>query len=219
MDPTSRIGSLATRSLHEVAAERTAVSPAQLRIAIGRAYQRVTGQSATPSLLDTLTAQASLETGHGAKMYNFNFGGIKGASPRGETANYSTHEVVGGKTLTLKQGFRAYTSLDEGAEDYVRVLSGRFGGALSRAQVGDVDGFSHALKQAGYYTAPEAEYSAALRGLTGAHDTTKDTLGIVPTADAIGANAGYSTSEDVSRMLDALSGSALRIIASRSDDE
>jgi hypothetical protein len=218
MDAASRVTSLTSHSAHEVAAVRTPVAQAQLRAAIGRAYQRQTGTPPSAALLDTLTAQASVETGHGAKMYNFNFGGIKGASPGGDTANYLTREVVADRSVTVHQNFRAYTSLDEGADDYVRLLSGRFGGALSRAQVGDVDGFAHALKQSGYYTAPEADYASALRSAGGGSNAVEVLLP-VPTAIEIGQNAAYTSSADLSRVLDALSGSALRVIGPKDGDE
>jgi hypothetical protein len=155
-------------------------------------------------------------------MYNFNFGGIKGSSPQGKTVNCLTHEVISSHDVTLRQGFRAYGSLDEGAEDYVRVLSGRFSAALSKAQLGDVDGFAHALKQAGYYTAAESDYASALRSLTGAKPATPLALAPVPTpssATAPVSDPAYSTSAELSRVLDALSTSALRIGRPAREDE
>ena len=204
---------------HSVAPRRTPATPADLRAAIATAYHRLTGKSASTSLLDTLTAQASLETGRGAQMYNFNFGGIKGCGPQG-TANCMTHEVIASHDVTLRQGFRAYASLDEGAEDYVRLLSHRFGAAFSKAQVGDVDGFAHALKQAGYYTAAETDYATALRSLTGA----KPVSAVVPAptfseAMSPANNATYSDSAELSRVLNALSTSALTIARPAHDDE
>ena len=64
-----------------IAAQRTPVSQADLRSAIGRAFQTVNGRPASSKVLDMRTAQASLEAGRGAQMYNYNFGGIKGAEP------------------------------------------------------------------------------------------------------------------------------------------
>jgi hypothetical protein len=218
IEGASRIGSAEARAATNVDPCRTPVSPADLRSAIGRAYQRVTGRAASSSLLDTLTAQASLETGHGAQMYNYNFGGIKGASPEGATANCLTHEVIASRDVTVRQGFRAYGSIDRGAEDYVRVLSKRFGGALAKAQVGDVDGFAHALKQAGYYTASEASYAAALHGQSGTGALAgAGGLRPVPTSEALGQ--GAPTSVELTRVLDALSTSALRITASDNKDD
>ncbi len=158
----------AATGARQVEAQRTPVTRADLRGAIGRAYEKVTGRPASGTLLDTLTAQASLETASGAQMYNYNFGGIKGASPSGETAVCRTKEVYGGREMEVRDGFRAYRSLDEGALDYVRLMRGRFGAAVARAEAGDLDGFAYALKQASYYTADEAKYASALRALSGA---------------------------------------------------
>jgi len=157
--------SSATR--REVEPTRTAVSREQIRGAIRRALETVDGARPSDKLVETLTAHASLETASGDRMYNFNFGGIKGVSPSGATAVYKTREVLGGKDVTIRDGFRAYASLDEGALDYVRTMKGRFSSALEPAARGDVAGFASALKRSGYYTASEADYSRGLASLLG----------------------------------------------------
>jgi hypothetical protein len=163
------------------------------------------GKIPSATLLDNLTAQASLETGRGAQMYNFNFGGIKGASPSGQTAECLTHEVIGGSQVTVRQGFRAYGTIDEGAEDYVRVLKRNFGAALGQAEHADIGGFAHALKGAGYYTASECDYASALRGqgaaTTAARPTPEPSLNSFFNADSL------------SRVCNAISASALRIVS------
>lgn len=174
----------------QVDPERTSVTRADLRGAIGRAYQKVTGQAPSSNVLDMLTAHASLETGSGAQMYNFNFGGIKGKSPTGETARCRTKEVFDGKEVEVRDGFRAYRSLDDGALDYVRLMRDRFGGAVSKAESGDVDGFAHALKQAHYYTADESKYASALRHLSGVADTSKPSAASALSHSASARSAG-----------------------------
>jgi hypothetical protein len=152
---------------HEVEVSRTPVTRADMRASIARAYEKVKGHVASEATLDILTAQASLETANGSKMNNFNFAGIKGHGPSGLTAKYQTFEFIDGKRVDMVDGFRAYQSLDEGAVDYVNVLGARFGKALSRAELGDVSGFAHELKQSGYYTASEDSYRNALEGIVG----------------------------------------------------
>jgi hypothetical protein len=152
----------------QVEPQRTPVTRADLRAAIGRALERTDGKRPADELVNVLTAHASLETASGDRMYNFNFGGIKGASASGATAVCRTHEVLGGKDVVIKDGFRAYGSLDEGALDYVRTMKSRFSGALAPAARGDVTGFASALKQAHYYTASEADYARGLNSLIGA---------------------------------------------------
>jgi hypothetical protein len=184
--------------------ERTQVSMPEIQAALSRAYTRVTGSAPSATTLRTLTAQAAVETGNGSSMYNFNFGGVKGAGPGGLSARCLTHEVIGGKDLVVHQDFRAYSSLDEGALDYVTMMVHRFGGAMQVAATGDLDGFAHALKQAGYYTAPEASYATALKSAAGAPTTPADTVSLTnrpPTLTAL----------DLARLYDALSTSALSI--------
>jgi flagellar protein FlgJ len=190
----------------EVEVRRTPVAAADLRAAVGRAYVKVTGRQAPPGVLQALGAQASLETGAGQSMYNFNFGGVKGAGPGGQTANAMTHEVINGKDVTLRQHFRAYATLDEGAEDYVRLMTQRFSGALPYAATGDLNGFAHALKQAGYYTASETDYAAALRGASAPVATAQ-----APPLIRDGTPTSYPSTLDISRVFDALSHSALKI--------
>ena len=157
----------ATHSAREVEPKRTQVTPDDIRGALARAHVKVTGRAASGATLDVLTAQASLETASGGRMYNYNFGGIKGASPSGETAKLNTHEVLDGKDVQIKDGFRAYKTIDEGAADYVKLIRDRFPTAMQQAERGDTDGFAHALKKSGYYTADEKAYAAGLRSLIG----------------------------------------------------
>ncbi len=153
------------RSTRIVAARRTPTSPVRFRSALSRAYRAVTGKPASATTLDILGAHVSHETGRGLRMYNYNFGGIKGASPGGMTARYPTFEHMNGRNVDIVDGFRAYRSAGEGATDYLRLLGTRYRSALQAAEQGDVNGFAAALKRAGYYTAPQEGYAAALRSL------------------------------------------------------
>ena len=150
------------REVETVAAQRTPVAPSRIRAALATAHRRLEGNSASNELLDVLTAHVSHETARGDRMFNYNFGGIKGVGPSGKTALYKTHEFVGGRKLKMTDGFRAYRSLDEGAVDYLKLMKGRYGSALERAEEGDVLGFSSALKRSRYYTAPEELYAKAM---------------------------------------------------------
>jgi len=208
---SSPIAAVATHGVRQVEPLKTAVTQAALRAAIGRAYETVTGKAPTAAVLDTLTAQASLETGRGSQMYNWNFGGIKGVGPSGDTAACMTHEVIDSHDVTVRQGFRAYKSLDEGAVDYVRVLQHRFGGALAQAGSGNLDAFAHALKSAGYYTASEKDYAAALHAASGTSATATASL-------APSKAESFLTSVDFLRIDTALSRSALRIASPDDED-
>ncbi|HZU81972.1 MAG TPA: glucosaminidase domain-containing protein [Polyangiaceae bacterium] len=206
--PSSAAAELAVR---EVQARRTPASMADVRAALSRALEAATGRRPSARTIDVLAAQVSLETAHGDAMFNFNFGGIKGASPQGQTANYLTHEVLGGHDVTLKQGFRAYGSLDEGARDYISVLRARFPQAYTHAVAGDVDGFAHALKQAHYYTAPEGQYAAGLRAAAGVAPAAAPSPAPVAPLSPVDAVAPPATSAELSRVLDAIASTAARI--------
>jgi hypothetical protein len=152
----------------ERSAQRTAVQPAEIRSALGRAYRSLHGRDPSVPLLDAMTAQACLETASGTSMYNYNFGGIKGAAPGGGTVHLLTRECLpNGAAVQIRDGFRAYGSLDDGARDYVRLLEGRFGGAVAAAESGTLRDFAHELKRAGYFTAPVEEYARALEAHVG----------------------------------------------------
>jgi hypothetical protein len=189
----------------EVQARRTPASMGEIRAALGRAVEAATGRPANARAVDVLAAQVSLETAHGRAMYNHNFGGIKGASPDGETARYLTHEVLGGHDVTLQQGFRAYGSIDQGARDYVAVLRTRFPQAYSQAVTGNVDGFAHALKQSHYFTASEVDYAAGLRASAG------PSTGEIAPAPLEPVPTDLATSAELSRVLDAIASTSAHI--------
>jgi len=202
----------------EVEPKRTQVSQAEIRDAIARAHAKVTGRAASGATLDVLTAQASLETASGGRMYNYNFGGIKGTGPTGETATLRTREVLGGKDVEIRDGFRAYRSLDEGATDYVRLIKDRFPGAMAQAERGNVDGFAKALKQSNYYTADEQAYASGLRSLMGASSTggahasegrvSFGTLSVLPNTSSVLSGSspaqGFADGSQLSRVMDAI---------------
>jgi hypothetical protein len=189
-----------------VEARRTPASMNEIRSALSQAVRDVTGYAPSSQTLDVLSAQVSLETAGGRSMYNFNFGGIKGAGPSGLTAECNTHELLGGHDVTLKQGFRAYSSLADGAHDYIAVLRGRFPQAFGLAVAGNVDGFAHALKQAHYYTADEGEYAKGLRATAGIPSGT--TVSAAPFEQV---PTGLATSTELSRILDVVASTAARI--------
>ncbi len=153
------------RPVTVVTPRTTKLSGSEAKAALSQAWRNVFGEEPNDKTSHLLLAQWSLETGRGKAMMNNNFGGIKGAGPTGLTARYGTHEVENGKTVSITDGFRAYETPQEGATDYVRLLSKRYGSALDAARTGDAQGFVHGLKKGGYFTAPEAQYTSAISSL------------------------------------------------------
>jgi mannosyl-glycoprotein endo-beta-N-acetylglucosaminidase len=141
-----------------VPATRTRLSGAEAASALGTAWEQTTGRAPSPRTLSILTGQWAHETGRGASMLNYNFGGIKGSGPSGMSAVYKTREGSGADEVRVMDRFRAYGSAAEGATDYMSLLVRRYPEAVQAAEQGDPGRFVQALKARGYFTGDEASY-------------------------------------------------------------
>jgi len=74
--------------------------------------------------------------------------------------------------------FRAFTTLDAGAADYLELLRQRYASAWAQVEAGELDAFVDALARARYFTADRAQYLATLRGVVSMLDG-------LPWADAL----------------------------------
>ena len=137
---------------------RTQLSAGQAQEALRAAWEKVTGDAPSDKTLALITAQWAHETGNGASMYNYNFAGIKGAGPGGLSVAQHTREGYGASERRIVDNFRAYSSAEEGATDYVQLLSRRFPEAVAGAQQGDPNAFVRGLKSRGYFTGQESAY-------------------------------------------------------------
>lgn len=148
-----------------VNAVRTQLSPGEAKTALEGAWKRVFGEAPSEQASAILTAQWAHETARGGSMYNFNFGGIKGTGPSGFSVVQRTREGYGDTERTIRDRFRAYTSAEEGAVDYVQLLNKRYPQALQAAREGDPEGFVRALKARGYFTGEESAYVRSVSNL------------------------------------------------------
>jgi len=135
------------------------------------------------------TALETGRWGASGGLWNFNFGNVKCSAtypgnyccillnevlngrvvwfdPTGElTANPSKGGKLMGPPMAVPDGhpqtrMRAFATADEGALAYVRfVAGGRYAAAWELLLKGDANGYVHALKMAGYFTADEATYA------------------------------------------------------------
>ncbi len=137
---------------------RTQLSAGQAQEALRAAWQNVTGEAPSDKTLALITAQWAHETGSGASMYNYNFAGIKGTGPSGLSVAQHTREGYGDTERRIVDNFRAYRSAEEGATDYVQLLSKRFPDAVEGARQGDPNAFVRGLKSRGYFTGHEGAY-------------------------------------------------------------
>jgi mannosyl-glycoprotein endo-beta-N-acetylglucosaminidase len=153
-------------------AEPTLVAPTRTRLtgseaagALRAAWTEVRGRAPSQETLSLLVGQWAHETGRGASMRNFNFGGLKGTGPSGLSATCSTREGWGDGEVRVNARFRAYGTAEEGARDYVSLLARRYPEAVSAAEQGDAKGFVTALKANGYFTDNEATYLRSVQSL------------------------------------------------------
>ena len=111
----------------------------------------------------TLIAQAALETGWGRHMIrrsdgesSLNFFGIKADRQwQGERAKSATTEYVNGKPQAESAQFRAYASVGEAFDDYVRFIQANPRYAAALAHGGSDARYVQGLQQAGYATDPD----------------------------------------------------------------
>jgi len=137
---------------------RTRLTAGQAQEALRAAWEKVTGEAPSDKTLALITAQWAHETGNGASMYNYNFAGIKGAGPSGLSVSQHTREGYGASERRIVDNFRAYSSAEEGATDYVALLERRFPDAVEGARQGDPSAFVRGLKSRGYFTGQESAY-------------------------------------------------------------
>ncbi|MEZ4224544.1 MAG: hypothetical protein R3B13_26575 [Polyangiaceae bacterium] len=149
-----------------VPATRTQLTGDQAAQALERALSRASGKRPPREMVAVLSAQWAHETGRGASMYNYNFGGIKGTGPSGLSVRQRTREGWGQGEQTIRDSFRAYQNADEGASDFVSLLARRYPAALEAAERGDTHGFVRALKAKGYFTGNEHAYIRSVDSLT-----------------------------------------------------
>ena len=164
--PTAFAQSLARVGSRSVDAKRTRITPDEASAAIREAFAHVTGESPTAQTVALLTAQWAHETAHGALMYNYNFGGIKGTGPTGLTVEQKTKEGWGRTERPITDHFRAYASAQDGANDYVKLLTQHYPEAISSAKRGDANGFVRGLKQRGYFTGDESVYAHSVANIS-----------------------------------------------------
>jgi hypothetical protein len=212
---TPATGATPTTAPTLVRAARTRLSGDEAASALRTAWTQVRGEAPSPETLSILVGQWAHETGRGASMLNYNFGGLKGTGPSGLSASYVTREGWGENAVRVVDRFRAYASAEEGAHDYVSLLARRYPAAVLAAEQGDAPGFVQALKARGYFTDNEAAYSRSVQSLaslalrsgfdalsagarSGAVDVAPDLL----SAPALAHPSGVQSAPSIARLLD-----------------
>jgi hypothetical protein len=148
----------------------TPVTPAQVMASLKRAWTKLFNDTPHRTSLLVLLSQWALETGRGRSMHCYNLGNVKSSAQSGDWCFFRCNEVINGKIVWFdpdKMGccFRAFTSLDDGALDYLQVLHNRFRKVWPAVLAGDPADYSHLLKVNHYYTADESKYTATVVAL------------------------------------------------------
>ena len=153
-----------------------AVTPEQRRDFVDKLLPQATAAARELGVdARAIVAQAALETGWGthlpadAQGASHNYFGIKaGGAWSGASVAADTTEYTAGVAGQERARFRAYGSVAESLEDYVRVLrdNPRYAAALGTGA--DVRAFATALQRGGYATDPE--YASKLVSVAGQVD-------------------------------------------------
>jgi peptidoglycan hydrolase FlgJ len=101
-------------------------------------------------------AQTALETGWGTAAPGNNLFGIKAVDGEASTSR-PTQEMVDGVMTPQSAAFRDYASISASVSDYVSQIQSGFQNVIGQ---GTVNGFAHALQQAGYAT--DTNYAAKI---------------------------------------------------------
>jgi flagellum-specific peptidoglycan hydrolase FlgJ len=141
------------------------MSPQQATHHLTRAWEKVTGEIATPEVISVLWGQWALETGRGRWMVDYNYAGLKGIAPDGGWAYWWTWEEAAGGPHRVRARFRNYDSAEQGAEDYVNLLWRLYPKAVQAAKRGDAGAFIGELVDGGFFTEIPRHYRRSVVSL------------------------------------------------------
>jgi flagellum-specific peptidoglycan hydrolase FlgJ len=152
----------------QVAAKRTPATAQQVADALWNVWPSELGGRPSLSEVCVLLAQWSLETADGSKMICWNVGNSKQPTDDHDWCMFSTEEYVNGEPVTLHPPdpgcrFRAFASLADGVQQYLRGMWSHWTAAWPSVARGDPEGFAYGLKQQGYYTEPVATYADGVK--------------------------------------------------------
>lgn len=142
---------------------RTEASETQMAQAIMEAWNDLFHSMPSKEQVSLILAQNALETGGRKSMWNNNVGNIKASTSGPYDYFYlrGPEQTSPGHWEQLRMAFRSYPTLKEGVKDYLNLLSKnkRYASAWSHIQNPDPVAFSKALKEGGYYTGNESDYT------------------------------------------------------------
>jgi hypothetical protein len=131
------------------------------------------GELPKKECIGVLYAQNALETGGTVSMWNYNIGNVKfvpSKNPDDDNGKQymmlsNVWEMINGKKVIFQPPsqatwFRAFPTLGDGIAHHLDFLKNhRYKASWSAVESGNPAAFAHLLRQAGYYTASEADYT------------------------------------------------------------
>jgi len=155
---------------------KTSYSPEELIKGFIEGWKKQFGTMPNKKSIAVLWAQNRIETGATSAMWNNNIGNVKYIpSKNPEDDNNIQYmmlanvwEIINGKKVVFQPPhkatwFRAFPTLTDGVAFHLDFLKNhRYKKAWAAVEAGSPSNFAHLLKEAGYYTAPEEDYSKAV---------------------------------------------------------
>jgi hypothetical protein len=167
-------------------AEVKTLSEGEAAVALREAWFKIFGSYPNNNQLALLWSQAALETGRWKKIWCYNFGNIKKNWGNNDNATFTMFrcsEILNGKEEWfdpphIQTHFKAYKSATEGAEDYIRFVSGRkrYAKAWQEVLNGDPVAYCKELRAGGYFTASLELYTKGVVRLTNEFLSKEDKL-------------------------------------------
>jgi len=149
----------------QVETRRTPLADVALALALQNAFASLFGHPPSLPMLGVSWAHVAHETGGGGAIWNNNFGNAKSWSDDRPYFVLTATEVENGATVKKPMKFAAYTTADDGAKAYWRLMAQHYQPALAFFEKGDPVGAAQALKEGGYYTDNPASYGAHMATL------------------------------------------------------
>jgi len=158
--------------LKRVTTVRTQYTPQEMVDAFVEAWYGIFNAVPKKEQIGVIFGQWALETGMSASMYNNNIGNVKAPKNPSEEVEYcvlqNVWEIINGKKVILSpedpgSWFRSFQTLLDGVKFHFNFLkNNRYKIAWAAVEAGNPADFSKKLRQQGYYTAPEEQYTKAL---------------------------------------------------------
>jgi hypothetical protein len=155
---------------------RTSYNGQQMIEGFVRGWFKQFGVLPKKEAVGVIWSQNALETGSTTSMWNNNIGNVKFVpSSNPDNDNSVTYmmlanvwEIIHGQKVIFQPPnpatwFRAFPTLEDGVAFHLDFLKNhRYRAAWAAVEAGDPAQFAHLLKVAGYYTAPESDYTKAM---------------------------------------------------------